>query len=298
MESYSAQIRRIREAFPELALSSLRADPDGLINDVLILNEELVFRFPKNDTWARELLRNEIRVIDLLSDYTNMHLPVFEHRFDDFVAYKFIPGTALQRNDILTLDDTAQDRIAEQLADFLRQMHTIPMVEIIRHNISQSDVNRSHNVWRRLAEDVERVLFPLMMAHTRQWVVRHFEPILKDEHWMEYQAALINGDVSPYHILHDGKGTKINGIIDFGTAGIGDPAADFACIIYHYGETFLQRMAKFYPEIREGVDRARFWAGTLELQWALRAIASENKIWFTVHIGGARDVLPVGSRWT
>lgn len=71
-------------------------------------------------------------------------------------------------------------------------------------------------------------------------------------------------------------------------------------IIYSYGESFLRRMAKSYPEIEEAVNRARFWAGTLELQWALSGIrASAAKwSWFTVHLGSARDVMPIGAEWT
>jgi aminoglycoside 2''-phosphotransferase len=110
---------------------------------------------------------------------------------------------------------------------------------------------------------------------------------------------LINGDTTPYHILFDRQARTLAGIIDFGTAGIGDPAADFACIIYNYGESFLQRMAEFYPEIEEAIDRARFWAGTLELQWSLsgrRARASKWS-WFTAHLGSARDVMPIGAKW-
>jgi aminoglycoside 2''-phosphotransferase len=191
----------------------------------------------------------------------------------------------------------AQEHVLEQLAIFLRQMHAVPMSEVEKHHIAPSDVNRGHEVWRKLFDDVQRELFPLMMGHAKEWVVKHFEPVLKDKHSMDYKPRLINGDVTPYHILYDQKRAEINGIIDFGTAGIGDPAADFACIIYFYGETLLRQMAEYYPEIREGIERARFWAGTLELQWALKGIRSKDPTWFMVHIGGGRDVQPVGSGW-
>jgi aminoglycoside 2''-phosphotransferase len=297
METFSEQLKQIQESFPDLHISSVAANPDGLINHVLIVNEEMVFRFPKNDTWARQLLANEIRVIDLLRKYVDMPMPVFEHRAEQFVSYKYIPGNPLMRNDILSLDNTAQDQLAEQLATFLQQMHCVPIEEAQQSGIAQSDVNRSHDVWCKLFEDIQRELFPLMMRHTKDWVVRHFGPVLKDKSRMDYQPMLINGDVTPYHILYDKEKRRVSGIIDFGTAGIGDPAADFACIIYQYGESFLRRMAKYYPMMRSGVERARFWAGTLELQWALRGIRSKDPSWFVVHVGGARDVLPEGIDW-
>src|SRR5262245_39293155 len=99
-----SHLDRIRECFPALALSSVRANLDGLVNDVVIVNEELVFRFPKNDHWARELLTNEIRVLDLIRPRVNLPVPQFEHQSADFVVYRLIPGDALQRHDILRLN--------------------------------------------------------------------------------------------------------------------------------------------------------------------------------------------------
>jgi hypothetical protein len=38
---------RIQRVTPGLQISSLRAGEDGLVNDVLLVNEELVFRFAR-----------------------------------------------------------------------------------------------------------------------------------------------------------------------------------------------------------------------------------------------------------
>jgi aminoglycoside 2''-phosphotransferase len=292
-------LNRIRDCVPHLRIESVQPNHDGLTNDVLIINNELVFRFPKNETWARELLANEIKVIDLARAYLDIAIPDIVHRFTDFVACRFIHGSALQRNDILQLNINSQEQLANQLATYLKQLHSIPTDEVNRENIAQSDTNRGHHVWVQLFEDVKAELFPLMMPHAREWVVNHFAPLIADKHWMAYEPRLINGDTTPYHILFDRPARAIAGIIDFGTAGIGDPAADFACIIYYYGESFLHRMAAFYPEIEEAIDRARFWAGTLELQWVLRDRRSKDTkwSWLTAHLGGARDVMPIGAEW-
>lgn len=297
MNAKTRYINRIQEFFPELVISSVSTNQDGLVNDILVVNEEFVFRFPKNDTWAKELLANEIRVVNLVRKYIDMPIPMFEQPADDFVVYRFIRGKPLLRNDILSLNDAAQDRLAEQLATFLRQFHNIPLNELKKHNIPQSAVNRNSDVWLQLYEDVRHELFPLMMTHAKEWVDKHFEPVLNDREWTNYEPMLVNGDVGPYHILYDKGANRINGIIDFGTAGVGDPAADFTCIIYNYGESFLRQMAKFYPMASKVIDRARFWSGTLELQWALNGIRSKASSWswFLAHLGSAKDVLPIGN---
>jgi aminoglycoside 2''-phosphotransferase len=288
---------KIKEIFPNLEIKSVRANTDGLINEVLIVNEDLVFRFPKNDVWGKKLLTNETKVIELARKHVEIPLPQFEYVSEDLVVYRFIKGNALRREDILKLNAKEQARIAAQLAEFLRQFHNIPAKEIERSGIAQSDVNRSRDVWLKLFEDAKRELFPQMMPHVRESVEEHFAPIIHDENFMNYTPKLVNGDIVPYHIIFDRDAKRINAIIDFGTAGTGDAAADFACIIYNYGESFLKLMAETYPEIRDSIDRARFWSGTLHLQWALSGARTKNVWWNLVHLSGARDVSPIGSEF-
>jgi aminoglycoside 2''-phosphotransferase len=295
MEIDPAHLARIKSVFPDLEISSVQINKDGLINDVLIINEEFVFRFPRNSDWGVKLFTNEIRVIELARKHVEIPLPEFVYKSDDLAVYRFIGGKALRREDILRLPEREQDKIAGKLAHFLKKFHEIPHSELEENQIGRSDVNRSREVWLRLFENVENELFPLMMPHVRESVEEHFAPLLADERFMDYEPKLINGDLVPYHIIFDHGQNRINGIIDFGTAGIGDPAADFSCMIYNYGEAFLAKMMKYYPEIESAVDRARFWAGTLQLQWALTGARTKNYWWNLVHLGGARDVKPIGA---
>jgi aminoglycoside 2''-phosphotransferase len=294
MEISPAHLQKIKTIFPNLEVSTIRVNTEGLINDVLIVNEDLVFRFPRNSDWGVKLFTNEIKVIELARKRVEIPLPQFEYKSQDLAVYRYIKGDALRREDIFKLTKREQDKIARGLAVFLKQFHEIPHSELERNQIAQSDVNRNRKTWLKLFESVEKELFPSMMPHVRESVREHFAPILADAQFMDYEPQLINGDIVPYHIIYDREQKQIRGIIDFGTAGIGDAAADFACMIYYYGETFLAKMAKSYPEIEKAVDRARFWAGTLPLQWALGGLRTKNYWWNLVHLGGARDAMPIG----
>jgi aminoglycoside 2''-phosphotransferase len=297
MEINPEHLRKIRETFPALEISSIRVNTDGLINDVLIVNEDLVFRFPRNNDWGKKLFANEIKIIELARKYVALPLPQFEYKSNDLAVYRYIKGDALRREDILKLTAADQEKIARELASFLKQFHAIPPFELAQNNIAPSDVNRRREVWLKLFENARAELFPAMMPHVRESVSEHFAPLLADENFMDYPPRLINGDIVPYHIIFDREKGRINGIIDFGTAGIGDAAADFSCIIYNYGESFLEKMAKDYPEIEDAVNRARFWAGTLHLQWALAGLRTKNYWWNLVHLGGARDAKPIGANF-
>ncbi len=295
MEINPAHQKKIKVIFPNLEISTIRANTDGLINNVLIVNENLVFRFPRNSDWGVKLFTNEIKVIELARKYVEIPLPQFEYKSEDLAVYRYIKGDALRREDIFKLTEHEQNKIARGLAVFLKQFHEIPHSELEQNQIAQSDVNRSRETWLELFENVEKELFPSMMPHVRESVREHFVPILADGNFMDYEPQLINGDIVPYHIIYDREQKQINGIIDFGTAGSGDAAADFACMIYNYGETFLAKMAKSYPEIERAIDRARFWAGTLPLQLALGGLRTKNYWWNLVHLGGARDAMPIGA---
>jgi aminoglycoside 2''-phosphotransferase len=101
---------------------------------------------------------------------------------------------------------------------------------------------------------------------------------------------MVDTNIAHYHILYGGRGRRLSGIIDFGCAGLGDPAIDFGLIIYNYGESFLDRLYGAYPEAETYLKRARFYAGAHEVRWLLTGIERNDPWWFAVHDGGAKDV--------
>lgn len=299
-------LQRINELYPELALDEVQVNNEGLVNQVVVVDNERIFRFPRYE-WAREALQHEARILDLLRDKVAVTIPHYDYLADDIASYCLLPGRTLARDLLLRLSKADQAAIAQQLAEFLQTMHTVTSAELYSYNIRQSDTVRTREDWLELYERVHEQLFPYLMAHAKIWVEKHFSWVIENPYFMEYEPVLMHGDISCYHILFDDDCRRISGVLDFGTAGLGDPAADFGCVIYQYGETFLKQMSRYYPEIDNHVARARFWAGTLELQWALgglremRALVPEAErrkadwSWFTVHIGmAAKDMRPIG----
>ena len=292
-----AYLERIHAHFPDLVVDEVQRSDEGLVNDVFIVNRQRVFRFPKHE-WAKHDLQEEAKMLALARRYVDLCLPHFDVCAEEMASYALIPGEALLRDDILRQDEAAQEAIAATLGSFLRQLHAVPEAELEANAIRDSVTERSRADWLQLYEDVREKLYPLLMSDSKEWVRRLFAPVLADCDFMQVEERVfVNGDLAPYHILCDREAGRINGIIDFGTAGLGDPAVDFACIIGNYGESFLQRMATYYPAITRHVERARFRAGALELEWLLGGFGTQDPSWFPVHIGRARDVWPLGSGW-
>lgn len=279
----------IRTRFPELAAEDAAFNGEGLEHDVVIVGGRRVFRFPKHD-WTRDNLQREARILQRVRAAVDLPVPAFDVVEPAFVAYDLIVGEALYREDWLRMDPEAQAQIAGQLGTFLRQLHSLPA-----DDIPPTDARRTREQWLALYADVERELFPLMSSHTRRWVTRHFAP-LADAHWLDFTPTIIHADLAAYHILFDAVHGRLCGVIDFGTAGSGDPALDLATLINVYGETFLDALRPSYPALDALRDRARFYAGTFELQWVLGGVRSHDYSWFTVHLDRARDVKPYENR--
>jgi aminoglycoside 2''-phosphotransferase len=148
--------------------------------------------------------------------------------------------------------------------------------------------------YQQLYQAIERELLPSMMAWAREWARDLFRPLLEGSLDLSYTPAMIHGDLVPYHLCYDRVNRRLNGVIDFGNAGPGDPALDVGSILISFGEKLLCQMEPAYPGLPELLDRARIHAATLELRWALAAVRSGDPAWFLCHLGYARDASPVG----
>jgi aminoglycoside 2''-phosphotransferase len=153
-----------------------------------------------------------------------------------------------------------------------------------------ADALMKYEGWVNVYERIREKVFPLLLPHVRDWVTEHFESHLADRSNFEYELRMVDTDIPPYHILYDKERIRINGIIDFGCAGLGDPAIDFGVIIYHYGESFMEKLFVSYPEAETHLKRSRFYAGAHEVRWLLTGLERNDTLWFGVHVGSAKDV--------
>jgi aminoglycoside 2''-phosphotransferase len=283
---------RIAAACPELRVDTAELNQEGLVNDVVIVNGERVFRFPKSDR-AKSALAHEVTVLAIVRERCSLPVPNLELLADDVSAHRMIAGRPMDRDTVLRLTAGEREVVFDQLGGFLLALHGIDANAA--DGVRESDATRNRDDWLVFASRLQEALFPLLMRYQREWVIAHFEPIRTGELELGYDPVMIHADLAPYHILFDEKSARIAGVIDFGTAGLGDPAVDIACLITQYGESFVRDLAPYYPPLATIMDRARFWAGTLELQWALAGIDADDRSLLVAHIGSARDVRPLGS---
>lgn len=285
LENYA---RRIREIAPGVELRSTRLNQEGLLNDVVIVNDELVFRFPKKE-WGVKRLKDELNILRLLKSHITLSIPSPFYESEDCMAYRMIPGETLRRDILMGLAEDDQQAIANQLSQFFRELHGFPVREMAYAEIPMADALMKYEGWVKAYERIREKVFPLLMPHLRDWATAHFESHLAERSNFEYELKMVDTDIPPYHIMFDREQKRIGGIIDFGCAGLGDPAIDLGVIMYNYGASFLKRLYKIYPEAETYLKRARFYAGAHEVRWLLNGVESNNPFWFAVHVGSAKD---------
>lgn len=281
--------KRIREIAPEIVITSISLNSEGLLNDVVIVNEELVFRFPKHE-YGFKHLKEEARILRLLTNYITLEIPSPLYEGVDFLAYRLIHGETLRRDMLFRLTADNQQGVADQLAQFFKELHAIPVNEVSDFEIPMADALMRYEGWLKVYQRIKEKVFPLLMPYLREWATEHFESHLTDRRNFEYALKMVVTDIPPYHIMFDKQSERINGIIDFGCAGLGDPAIDLGVILYNYGESFVKRFYQVYPEAEAYLKRARFYAGAQELRWLLTGIERNDPWWFAVHVGSAKDM--------
>jgi aminoglycoside 2''-phosphotransferase len=257
---------------------------------VVIVNDDLVFRFARAP-WGEEGLAAEAALLDVVRSRLAVPVPRLELHAPGVSSHRLLRGEPLTREWLYRMPPRRRVALLAGVGAFLRDLHRIPATELA--GVGDSESGRTRDDWRAMYHRIEEVLFPLLFRHQRAAVREHFTPVLDERLSMDVEPALIHGDLAPYHILARADGSGLAGVIDFGTAGRGDPATDLATLLVHYGAGLLDDLRATYPIDDATWERARFRAGGLELEWALTGLDRNDPSMLVAHIGTARDYPPM-----
>lgn len=274
-ERVDAYLRRLHEAYPTLTVATAESLGSGDHNDALLINGTLVFRFARTPQ-AHAALARESALLTALGGHLPLAIPQPRYVASDFVGYGRLSGEPLDAATLRALPPADQQAIAAQLGAFLRALHTTPLDAVPEAARIRAD---THDEWADLYVRIRERLFAYMRPDARQAVAAHFEPYLGDAAHFAFAPALRHGDIGPGNVIYDPATARLSAILDFGSAGIGDPALDLASSLLGprgYGEQFVPALEAAYPGVTEMLPRARFYAGTFALQAALYGAEHDN----------------------
>jgi aminoglycoside 2''-phosphotransferase len=234
----------IASEVPELTIRSAAPIGEGWTAIAYLVNDELVFKFPKRHSEWEELDR-EIAFLAYARPY--LPLPVVEHlhRVRDskgapngYAVYRHLPGRAVQPEN---LSSRARAALAETLAGFLRALHEMepgPVASILPRD-------DEHAVVRQYWETAEHKIAPHLSGAERRRLSDVFARHLHDPRNFAGPSCIVHADLGVDHVLCVEQ--AVTGILDWGDVCLGDPDYDFGGYLYEeLGEAFIREMALHY----------------------------------------------------
>ena len=272
-------LQSIQRDFPNLVIQNATLNSqEGQYNDLLIINNLLIFRFPKFEA-GLATLRCEAALLERIQGMLPLAIPNPQYVSREmktvgkaFMGYTKIKGEPLWHPLFQSIKDkTVLKKLAGQLANFLWELHSIPLAQ---HEIDLP-INDLPPEWQNLYDEIRKYLYPKISLDSQQAISHHFETFLEQVSDHPFEPALRHGDFGSGNILYDPQSQSISGIIDFGSAGLGDPAVDIAAAMT-FGDSFFNYYYASYPGLEALIERARFYKDTFALQEALYGVKHDD----------------------
>lgn len=282
MRKENEYVAYLQSVYPELQIKLAHVNEIGQNNDVLIINDNIVFRFPKYEKGIQKL-RVETKLLEKIRPFITIQIPdpSYQRLQDEvpgkvFAGYEMIQGEPFWKNTFTGINDEKQlQKLACTLAGFLKELHEIPLSTF--EGIMQNDSADIYAETNSLYSQLKDYVYPYMREEAKKEVSLSFETYLNEESHFNFTSSLVHGDFGMTNILYSATKKDISGVIDFGGASIGDPAYDFAGILASYGEEFLQLFEAYYPNLEAIKKRMYFYKSTFALQEALFGVLNNDK---------------------
>ncbi len=280
-------LRLIREAFPELGAETIRLLGAGWDNTAFIINEELIFRFPRRQI-ALPFLEAEWYCLPKLAPLLPLPIPVPQWKGNaaeqfpwPYIGYRALTGfTACYAN----LSEEARLALAEPIAAFLAALHGTPSSLIAACPIPHDNISRIDGacLTPRIRKNFEELAL-LGLLDNRKELEAALEEL--QDFRAPLRSTLVHGDFYVRHLLVDEK-HALCGVIDWGDIHLGDPAIDLAIAHSFLPVDAHDKFRKAYGGIAEDTWRLA----------KLRAIFSSTYVLLFGHHSGDPDLVREGLR--
>lgn len=285
MTTENERLHFIIDSLPNLKIDHVKSNNSGWDNDIIIINNDTVFRFPKTTEVADKVIKEVTLLETLIKQPKTVNVPEYQLLYDGnkrlkCVYYRYIEGVSLSKFKRIP----SRTENAKLLGIFLTNLHSLE---------SQSNLTNVHTYgfWNKLYESVEKDVFPFLKQYQQEEVSETFSEFLGDYSTRFYPKTIIHGDLSSSNIIFDEESNRINGIIDFTDAQIGDPAFDFAGFYWRFGPEFTKEVLSNY----NGQESAETLYNRVEQFYGLQPVFHE--LLHAVHGGGNRNLETALSRF-
>lgn len=286
----------LREQSPDLCEGPIQYLHEGWDSIAYRVCDQWVFLFPKRPATDTSLQR-QVRLLDALEGRLPLPVPRVRWRGRPspafpfhFMGYRLLTGSQAHE---MELPAGAKPAAARDLGRFLTALHAVPISQVadLGFDASPQDDHAAKllNEARHLAGEIAPHVPPDLREAVHAILDGHTMPPPRyGGPW-----RLIHHDLQAEHILLSPTGA-IAGVIDFGDAGIGDPAEDFVGCYVWQGPAFVRDVLRFYDRPIDALfwKRLCFMArclGLIGVGWAPKSNAAS----LAAHIGFLRNAFEV-----
>jgi aminoglycoside phosphotransferase (APT) family kinase protein len=206
----------INEQFPKYSnLPINQLNSRGTVNYIFKLGQELYIRLPRMRKWSN--IEKEYEVLSYLAPNLSLEIPevIAVGEPDDlyplkWAIYKWIKGSTY--SDKLISDEI---KAAKDLANFIKELKSIA--------IPTGAPKAGRKALGKLNEKTLKTIYSADNLSNKDKIIRIWKESLKAVPW-DGKEAWIHSDLLRTNLLI--QSGNLNAVIDFGSAGIGDPAFD------------------------------------------------------------------------
>ena len=223
-------------------------------------------------------MQKEKLVLDYLRGKITLQMPEIEYYSEEYhiCGYKAIKGDKLTPGLYKAMSDGEKDRLVQDIAMFLSQMHALPLPDV---GSLQADVMDDY---KSDYDALKKTVYEKIPDRSKAYLDALFQRIFSDRRMTEYVKALCHNDLSCSHMII--QNNRVIGIIDFGDAAVTDRDRDFIYLLEEgreeLGRAFGMKVLEYYhhpdkdmPILKADLNEEYY---PIELILGGQAVGSEN----------------------
>lgn len=238
----------------------------GYDNIVVLIDEQYALRFPRDArAFARGQYEKEV-LLQLLS-LNDVEVPrIFgESRDPAYLITSFIRGRHIGADEINSLTQESQKKIAEEIAAFAYDLHLKLQVETVRELRKKCKVDdveeQSGEEWGiHVIKTLQNTTFPTSI---QDGIAKRYLELWKS--LPKTPEVAVHDDLHTDNILFENE--MLTGVLDFADTTIGTPEQELRQL-YRINEFILKCALNKYGQLAKsllGIEASKIWAITQEL---------------------------------
>ena len=217
-------LSNLKDFLPDLQIKKYRILSGGWNSNILLLNEEIVCRFPTT-RYAKDKMLKEIELQKHMDSYP-VTVPQYEYFHESepmFGTYRYIEGVPLKNS---------KSRGRQMITDFS---------EVLQFNRAHSsEFNKLPYMDKYTPKEWQMKMEKLILSFQNELgptIQQEFFDNLRDAMYKCLDSlapedmSFVHGDLSKDNVIISRNHRRVKGILDWADSGIGDVALDLAAIV-------------------------------------------------------------------